>query len=106
MLYTELHILNSSRTLNVRLNDAVTFNCSVEAPEDRIENIVLVAQEEHLVECDIGPTGESNNLARNLGSCENTGDDHFLAIIDALELNNRPRFVAGEAYYITSKYCN
>ena len=78
------------------------FICQVEnseAPEDRIENIVLLSEEKHLVECDIGPEGDSNNLV----VCSNSLIDHFLQITDSLELNNRLNFPAGQAYYFTSK---
>ena len=99
---TSLLTFHSSNTLEVKLNDAVLFQCQVnssEAPEDRIENIILLEEEAHLVQCDIGEEGQSRRLA----TCSSSIITHIVLITEAQDLVNRPSFAANQSYYFTSK---
>ena len=101
-VYMISHYIHSSNMLEVELNDAVLFLCqanSSEAPEDRIENIILLEKEAHLVQCDIGEEGQSRHLA----TCSRSYINHVLLITDSQNLVNRPSFSANHSYYFTSK---
>ena len=94
-----------SLTLNVALNDRVVIFCHIEdteLPADQYENVVYLAEEKNLTNCDIGSdigqTGESSLLF----VCLNQGIDHVINIVDSLQLTNRRSFEAGGAYYFTS----
>ena len=77
------------------------FQChvnSTEPDEDKIENIVLLEEEAHLAECDIG-----GGQSRHLATCRNSLIDHVILITESQDLVNRPSFSANQTYYFTSK---
>ena len=66
---------------------------------DPIENIVLLEEEAHLVQCDIGEEGQSRHLA----TCSSSIINHVVLITESQNLVNRPSFSANQSYYFTSK---